>query len=314
MSRIREESGFSLPELLISTTVMIVVLLGALATIESFTGVHQRDEQRTAAQDTLRRGMDDLERRLRNLAAPSTAAVASIARATGNDLIFQTADPQKRWMRYCLDPDDPAVATGGASLWLEVLAPPEASPVPTSPPPAASCPNRSGWTSTTSVGQAVVNMRDDQDRPVFGYDWPADAAAENDTAQVTRVTTRLWVDTNPGREPAEQRLASGVVLRNQNRPPTARFSTAPNGPGVILNGAAASDPEGRRLEYHWYTDASPSGCRPGSPAPPTYLGTGVVLSVSSPLTVPAPSEQTVSLCVLDAGGLVATTSAQVTFP
>jgi prepilin-type N-terminal cleavage/methylation domain-containing protein len=310
MSRLRDERGFSLLELLVSTTIMLVVLLGTLTAVEGFTGVHRRDEHRTAAQDGLRRGMDDLERRLRNLAAPSTTT-RSIARATATDLVFETADPQGRWMRYCVDPTDPGVETGQADLWLQ------GSSTATVAPPSTACPDLTGWTTTTSVGQAVVNMRDGLRRPVFTYNWPQDGAGNaitTDTAAVTRITTKLWVDTNPGADPPEQRLASGVFLRNQNRAPIAAFVATPNGRGAILDAAASVDPDGRRLDYHWWatTPATvPADCRPPSPAPPGYLGTGIAPSVVFP--VGAASPLTVTLCVVDPGGLVATASEPVSF-
>lgn len=307
-ARPRAEAGFSLPEVLIAMTIMLVIMTATLTSLDSFRTNQKVDERRTEAQDTLRRGMDQLERQLRNLATPATD-LRSIERAQRTDLVFQTADPQKRWVRYCIDITDALIPSGGASLWYQV------SNVGSVTPPAASgCPG-TGWTSTTSVGASVVNARDALNRPVFTYNWPRDpvsgAEITTDTAAITRIRTELWVDTNPGASPAEQRLSSGAYLRNQNQVPLPSFTF--NAVGRTLNASATVDHEGRRLNYHWYQDTAavtpPVGCAPPDPAPANYLGFGVVQRL--PATVTSP--RTVTLCVVDPGDLQATTSRTVTF-
>lgn len=308
--RLRSESGFSLPELLMAMTLMLVILGATLTTLDGFGRNVRLDERRSEAQESLRRGIDHLERQLRNLATPAPG-MKSIGRAHASDLIFQTADPQKRWVRYCIDPSDPLIAGGGASLWYQVSV--DASTAP----PATSCPETTGWSSTTSAGQSVVNAGGGLNRPVFFYNWPKDTTGNDvttDTSTITRIRTQLWVDTNPGANPVEQRLASGVFLRNQNQVPVADFTWTPNGHGVVLNGSPTSDPERRRLEYHWYygdAPAIPSGCKPPSPAPSSYLGSGIVLSAT--FTAATPSPQSVTLCAVDPGGLTATIAKPVTF-
>lgn len=305
IGRLHGEAGFSLPEVLIAMTIMLVIMAATLTSLESFTGQQRLDERRTEAQDSLRRAVDQLERQLRNLATPATN-VKSINRALPADLIFQTADPQKRWVRYCINTSDPLIPSGGASLWYGV------SDVASATPPAATdCPG-TGWTSTQSVGQSVVNGLDAPGRPVFTYRNAAGNEITSDTSAITRIQTKLWVDTNPGKAPAEQRLASGVFLRNQNQAPVADFTFTAT--GRILNASPTTDFEGRRLNYHWYYGSSavtpPPLCKPtDEPPPDNYLGFGIVQR----LPATAASPQTVTLCVIDPGDLQATISKTVTF-
>lgn len=302
---VSSQAGFTLTELLIAMTIMLVILGATLTSFDGFTKRQVTEEHRIEAQESLRRGVDHLQRQLRNLATPA-ANVKSINRVLGSDLIFQTADPLKRWVRYCVDPSDPSIDTGGASLWYQIS---ESSTMPA----ASSCPEPTGWSSPSSVGQAVVNYAGGLVRPVFTPNWPQTAAGADittDTSAITRIQTELWVDTNPGTVPDEQRLSSGVFLRNQNQAPVAAFTWAPG--GHVLNASATTDQEGRRLDYYWYLGASsavPPGCKPGTPAPSSYLGSGVVLTAPAL----AAGTQTVTLCVVDPGGLSATVSHAVTF-
>ncbi|HWC25745.1 MAG TPA: prepilin-type N-terminal cleavage/methylation domain-containing protein [Solirubrobacteraceae bacterium] len=308
--RLRNQDGFSLPEVLIAMMIMLVVMTATLASLDGYRTRQRLDERRSEAQESLRRGVDHLERQLRNLATP-VSNVKSIHRAQPADLVFQTADPQKRWVRYCSDAADPGIASGQANLYYQV-----SSDSTSTPPTGTSCP-ASGWSSQESIGQAVVNARDGLARPLFAYNWPRDAAGSaitSDTAAITHIRTDLWVDTNPGADPPEQRLSSGVFLRNQNQEPVPGFTWTSNGHGVVLNASSTTDFEGRRLNYHWYYGSSPAiptGCKPPESAPASYLGSGIVLSAEFPLSVSSP--QTVTLCVVDPGDLQATLSKPVTF-
>lgn len=266
IGRLRNQDGFSLPEVLIAMTIMLVVMTATLAALDSYRTRQKLDDNRSETQDNLRRGVDHLERQLRNLATP-VSLVKSIYRAEAADLVFQTADPQKRWVRYCIDTSDPQIASGTAGLWYQVSA--EATDTP---PTETSCPG-TAWSSQEVVGQGVVNARDGLARPIFRYNWPQDgsgAPITSDTSAITQIRTELWVDTNPGASPPEQRLSSGVFLRNQNQKPVPGFTWTPNGHGVVLNASSTTDYEGRRLNYHWYYGASPTipaGCAPPSRRP-----------------------------------------------
>ncbi len=305
-ARLHDESGYSLAEVLIAMVLMLIVMGATLTSLDSFRTRQKLDEHRARAQESLRRGVDQLERQLRNLATPG--AVKSISRAQSHDLIFQTADPQKRWVRFCTNTSDPLIPSGKASLWYAV------SDVASATPPAATACPGTGWTTAASVGQAVVNARNGLNRPIFTYNWPKDTAGNEittDTSAITRVRTELWVDTNPASAPVEQRLSSGVFLRNQNQAPVPSFTFT--AAGRILNAAATTDFEGRRLNYHWYYGATavtpPAGCKPADPPPASYLGFGPVQRLPPTATSP----QVVTLCVVDPGDLQATLTKTVTF-
>lgn len=304
--RLRDERGFSLPEVLIAMTIMLVVMGATLAALDSYRTRQKVDERRSEAQESVRRGIDHLERQLRNLATP-VADIKSLHRAEGSDIVFQTADPQKRWVRYCINTSDPLIASGQANLWYQVSAGSSSAP-----PTGTDCP-ATGWSSQESVGQAVVNAV----RPIFTYNWAKDASGTpltSDTSTITHIRTDLWVDINPGASPPEQRLSSGVFLRNQNQAPLPGFTWTPNGHGVVLNASTTTDFEGRRLNYHWYYGTSPTiptGCAPPTPAPESYLGAGIVLSAEFPVLTTSP--QSVTLCVVDPGDLQATLAKTVTF-
>ena len=316
MTRLRHEDGFSLPEVLIAMTIMLVIMFATLSSLDSFRGRQSVDQRRAETQESLRRGIDHLQRQLRNLATPQPD-VKSIYRAQAMDLVFQTADPQKRWVRYCVNPSDPLIAAGGASAWYGV-----SNVVSSTPPTTTACPG-AGWSTMQSIGTGVVNARDGLARPLFSYNWPKDTAGNaitTDTSAITRIRADLWVDVNPGANPVEQRLSSGVFLRNQNQAPVAAFTaccagTKVDGHHIVLNASATTDFEGRRLNYYWYYGASPAiparGCKPARDDEPSYLGNGVVLEAVLPPTASSP--QNVTLCVIDPGDLEARLAKQVTF-
>lgn len=311
--RLSNQDGFSLPEVLIAMTIMLVIMGATLSSLDSFRSRQKLDQSRSESQEILRRAADHLQRQLRNLATPQTL-VKSIDRAQDYDIVFQTADPTKRWVRYCINPADSQILSGGASLWYGVFN-------GASPPTTMTCASGGSW-SATSAGAAVVNTRNGLGRPLFDYNWPKDGAGNEittDTSAITRVRTELWVDPNPGANPIEQRLTSGVFLRNQNQAPVARFTATAGGTvtagfRVILNASSTTDFEGRRLNYYWYYGAAaiPADCKPPTTPPASYLGSGIVLEALFPTGTSSP--QNVTLCAVDPGDLQATLSKSVSFP
>ena len=118
-----------------------------------------------------------------------------------------------------------------------------ATVAPSSP---AACPGGAGWSNARVVAQDVVNTYNSADRPVFSFD-------STTNSQIRRVRVDLFVDTDPGKGPAEQRITTGVNLRNQDQAPTASFMWTPASSGiVVLDGTASSDPDNDPLDYCWY--------------------------------------------------------------
>lgn len=296
MRRLRgEEDGFTITELLLACVMMIVVLGATLGLFESFTRNTRTNEAQNDSQELARRSMGQLARELRNHAVANTAAPEGIALATPYDLIFETVGRDRpattansanvERIRYCLDSSDPAagVLYAQAQRWTT------ASPPPL--PSTEKCP-AFGWDATRRVAEHVTNRIGGADRAVFTYDSPV-------PAQVRRVGMTLYVDMEPGAEPKETRLDSGIFLRNANHAPTASFTTWVNGSGrVVLNGTASTDPERERLLYSWKVDGTAVDSANGTVE----------------WTPPASGTYTIELRVSDPGGLFGVREQQVIVP
>jgi prepilin-type N-terminal cleavage/methylation domain-containing protein len=299
VSRVRnDEAGFTLVELMVSSTLFLLVLGAALTsfgTMESKAGLNAKlqDTQQQARQTVI-----VLSRQLRNLAGPDEnqpgafdPATASFSPAAPYDIVFKTVDPNGpnaglnptnvERMRYCLDSGTPAKLWQQTQTWTTAAAP--------SPPSTSSCPDPA-WPGTARVvADSVVNRYAGQDRPVFLYD-------STDPSAIHTVRVNLWIDINPGKPPAQTNLQSGVFLRNQNQAPNASFQWSPGGAGhVVLNGSASDDPEGQQLSYTW---------KEGS----IKLGTGIVFDWGPAST----GTHTITLEVRDPAGLLGTASQDVT--
>jgi prepilin-type N-terminal cleavage/methylation domain-containing protein len=302
---LRDESGFTLPELLIAMVMFAIILLATLDVFDNTTKVSAANTRQNDAVEESRVVIDQVARQMRNLASPTTP-LSTINTAAPYNLIFQTDDPNKTWVRYCLVTNGSGPRAKGSLYYAT-----SASATLTAAQTASQCPG-SGWDSIRVVAQDVTNQTSGQDRPVFSYSCtpgsPAGCPASSaDNSKIVLVRTGLFVDTNPGFAPAERRVSTGVYLRNQNRPPTASFTWA-NQPAfahtVILNGSASADPEGRTLHYYW-CEGSTATCNPQSSF---YIGTGVTLTYTFPSTDATGSTPTMTLSVFDPGGLSATSS------
>ncbi len=99
-----DERGFTLIEVMLVMSLALVILG---ATLTSFTTFERKQKQSTILNDsaqTARNSMDHASRQLRNLANQDPSQqTTTIARALPFDLVFQTSDPSRKWVRYCLD-------------------------------------------------------------------------------------------------------------------------------------------------------------------------------------------------------------------
>jgi type II secretory pathway component PulJ len=299
MSLVRDESGFTLTELLVSMVLMILVLSATLGALDVFGSSSARNTKLLQAQDTARLAIDRIARELRNGSAYPTDTSgtdpSAIVRAGPWDLILQTVNPaggggsntlNLMRVRYCL-------YTPTSTLYRQTQTWTSATP------PAAitdtACPS-SSWGTSTVVATDIVNGGG---RRVFTYN----NGNAGDTTQappllpdIASVRIAFWVDTNPGQAPAEVQLHTGVFLRNKNRRPVADCTAAPTGNSyVALNGSRSIDPEGGLLSFAWADGAS------------TIPGLkGSLASYQSPTT----GSHTFTVTVMDPGGLTATATCQ----
>jgi type II secretory pathway pseudopilin PulG len=327
----RDERGFTLIELLLVMS-LAILLLGA--TLTSFNNYYNRQKQQATLNDTAqmaRNSMDLASRQLRNLANQDPSQqTTTIARAEPFDLVFQTSDPSRKWVRYCLD----TTGTGGASttsrgmLW-ETETNTSAAPAPNM---MGTCPGTigvGGWSSKRLVADRVTNQYQGRNLRVFQYQCTATApagcpASTADYSRITNINAQLYVDPNPGKAPAELRVISGIFLRNQNEKPTANFGSTAAGPRtVILNASSSVDPEGRTLAYDWFRGTDAISLTPEEACAPeikqkangtslVYLGQGVTYRYQVPAGVTSPMN--IQLVVRDPGCLYDAKTKSVTIP
>ena len=98
----RREDGFTMIELLLVCVISLVVFGATLGAWLSVVRANTSADKQRDNVETAREAMDRATRQLRNLANPTVNAITTIDRATDYDLIFQTSDPAKTWVRYCL--------------------------------------------------------------------------------------------------------------------------------------------------------------------------------------------------------------------
>jgi type II secretory pathway component PulJ len=259
----RRQDGMTLVEVLLTTTLMLIVLGATLTTFNNFERKTRDSQNLNEAQDNARRGLDLMARDLRNLASPVPLMPQAVDVSLPQDVIFQSEgkvkpagslnDLNTTRVRYCLD-------TGKRILYRQTQTWTTAAPPAV---PASACGAAGGWSSTLVVAADVNNGA----RPVFSYN-----AVDHD--KITEVSAQLFVDTTPTRLPAEVDLQTSVFLRNQNRAPTAVFSaTSMPGGGVFLNASESEDPEEKALTFEWWDD---------SLTPAKKVGEGIVFTYTAP--------------------------------
>jgi hypothetical protein len=250
------EGGFSVAELLIAMTLMLIVLDATLMAFSRFETTSRIATVRNDSQDRLRTATDRLARDLRNIAG-SNFTQSAIDRATAYDLMFLSVDPtgpssgqnaaNVRRVRYCLDASNPA----NEVLWMQVQT--WTSSAPPSPPSTGLCPDPS-WGNQRDYADYITNQNAGQNRPAFSYNSGTPAA-------IATVHADFVVNVNQGNgPPRETELSTGVFLRNQTLPPVASFTATPQSNyRVVLNGSTSYDPGGQALTYVWYDGATKVG-------------------------------------------------------
>ena len=300
--RLADERGMTLVELLIGITLSLGVLA---ATLTTFNGIErdQRDNDGAQRHDRARAHALDIQaRQLRNLAKRVASPV--IDTLASYDLIFQTSDPARTWVRYCLDTTTAPATTERARLWTGELAVAERRR-PRRRVTAAmrsSCPEPAGprhRSSRTTSRTAAAGT----DRPMFTYTCTTGTACTASTATYDQVVEHQ----RPAAHRHDPRLRARRAARRQRRPsaqpePGAgrelRLAPASTSRTVVLNAAASTDYEGRTLDYYWFKTTMPAVASIDC-AQPTVTGTG------SPRTLwgaPASSASGITLTYTFAAG------------
>ena len=315
---LRDERGFTLIELLVVMTLSIGVLGATLTTFNNMYRAGHDNDARNDSAELARNALDVQARQLRNLAKRVSSPV--IDTVSGYDLIFQTSDPTRTWVRYCLDTTTAPASTERGRLWVaELSVANSATPAPVSAAMRTGCPG-SGWTTTHVVADYMTNTRAGQDRPLFRYTCTSGTSCTASPAtydQVINISAQAVVDTTPGTGPAELRVVSGVYLRNQNQTPVASFVATPSSASrtVLLNASGSSDFENRTLNYYWFKDVLPATASidcghptiSGTESPRTlwgasYIGSAITLTHTFPAgDGEAGTTRNVGLVVCDPG-------------
>jgi hypothetical protein len=270
MSLLRDERGeMTLVGLLVAITLFLMVI-GATFSLFATSETNNRDiQRRNDAQDRDRSAVDLLTRQMRNMASPTPDQPQAIDRATAKDVVFQTVDPigpntgtnsaNVKRVRYCLD-------TSG-QLWTQNQR--WTGNPPSAPADGGTCPS-AAWDDRSVIADQVTNYSTGHTRPVFTFSPASPLTA------ITQVHIDLFIDLDTTRNPAETTISSGVFLRNQNRKPTASFTSTASAQGIILNASNSVDPEGEGLTYCWYDTGLTTVSNPPAPcAAGPLLGTGV---------------------------------------
>jgi hypothetical protein len=279
--------------------------------------VHENEsDNRNDNIEMARNALEIQARQLRNLAKRVTDGV--IASPAGEDsFTFQTSDPTRTWVRYCLNTTNPTngeVWMQQKSLAVNVLS------APVSGAMQNGCPSTSSdWSESKLVVDHVVNRIGGRKRPMFTYRCAGGGTAcVNSTTtydQIVGVDASLYVDTKPTDRLPEQLVRSGVYLRNQNQAPTAEFTFTPitGTPRTMLfNASGSADYEQRTLAYYWFLNTMPAIANVRCDLPPaddattawggTLIGRGLTFQYTWPGTVPAAgTAQTIGLIACDPG-------------
>jgi type II secretory pathway pseudopilin PulG len=309
---LRREDGFTLVELLLVCIISLAIFGMTLTAWASFYRSNTSVEKQNENAEQARVALDRAARQLRNLANPTVNAITTIVRASDYDFIFQTSDPAKTWVRYCVD----APGTAGATLWESE------HDKAAMPPVTTACPG-TGWQRTTSVVTGVTNQLGGIDRDIFTFECSVNApatcpASSAEFPKITNVGMNLWVDADVKDRVTELNVSTGVFLRNQNEAPTAVVSEPVNKLQPLrwfLNGSGSGDPEGRTLEYFWFEGTPPTASEiAGTPCTQEYAGTdwrGVTWAKTF-LPTEAGQSRTFYLLVRDPGCLTSLSTA-ITF-
>jgi type II secretory pathway pseudopilin PulG len=299
MSRLHEESGFSLTELLVAIVLAMILFGAAITTFVSFLKVSTKSEEQQRAQDVARRTVEELSTQLRNAMTTGASSAAIHSSSDGWNLVFVAALPEGtatttnprglKYVRYCLEDKG---SKKDNRLFMQT------HPYTTSsagPPSTLTCPDV-GWTTKQVISDHFYNRKADGAPPLFAYKYDTSTPPN-----ITHVTFHPIVDWAPDRDPLPTELESTVNLRNLNRVPTAALSCQGLASlHAVCDGMASTDPDGEALAYSWKMDGA------------TLTGETTGRLDKFPLV--SKQTYTFALTVTDAAGVTSTASRTVTIP
>lgn len=313
-SRLQRTEGFTLVEMLVVMAISLVVFGATLSAWVSVSHSNRALEGQEDNAEEARVSLDRATRQLRNLANPTVNAITTIDRATDYDFIFQTSDPSKTWIRYCLQTSGGGTSPSAGTLWENESGGSITSAM------RGSCPG-TGWTRSQRVVQHVTNVAGGVDRDIFTFECSVNAVAgcpsgTADYPKILNVGMNLWVDGNTKDKVTERNVSTSVYLRNQNEGPTARVSApttlSVSGRRYLLNGSGSTDPEQRTLEYFWFQGSPPSATDLANTsctaAYPNTAWQGVTFTKTFDSSTPAGSFVDFYLLVRDPGCLTSLSS------
>jgi type II secretory pathway component PulJ len=201
MRLIRDQRGFTAIELLVASSMFIVVLCAALAPLQDMWKISRQDERMNATQDLTRRTIDYMAGDLRNAGGQASP----IELAGTSDIVFTSVDPlttpqgsnasNLKRVRYCLN---------GTTLLRQEQT--WSTAAPPAVPSTSACPGLSPWSQYTPIATSVANG---SAKAIFTYDTAT-------LAQVASVGLDLILDPAPGQHPTlKTELTSLVSLRNR---------------------------------------------------------------------------------------------------
>jgi prepilin-type N-terminal cleavage/methylation domain-containing protein len=299
MRVLREESGFSLTELLVSMVLATVIFGAAVTTWVSFLKVNTKTEEQQRAQDAARSTVERLSAHIRNAMTNGSSNAVINSSSSAFNLVFVTALPGTTTtttnprglthVRYCLESRG---SVKDDRLFLQTH--PYSTAAPTAPA-SLTCPDNA-WDTKQVFSDHYVNRAQPGTPALFTY--RTDSATP---PNITHVSIHPILDWAPNRDPEPTELTTTVNLRNLNRVPTAALTCSGLANGhAVCDGTASTDPDGEGLSYAWKLNNA------------TITGESTSRLDKYPLVSKA--SYTITLTVTDAGGLNSSISKPVYIP